>query len=269
MHKRRLVFTLLFGDGSFHLSRNFRLQAIGDVDWLERNYAFERTAAAIDELVMIDVSRGGADRDAFEHALRRITRTAFVPITAGGWVRTEADAQRLLASGADKVLVNGPALEDPALVEALARRYGAQCVVAAVDVARGSDGEYEVRVAAGGRPLPGSAREHLDRVAALPIGDLYLNSIDRDGTGQGYDLAVLDLLPADVGVPVVMAGGPGNWRHLAEGLADPRVDAVATAHLLNFVGDGLLRAREQLVDSGYDLPLRTTDVRDLRNAAVS
>lgn len=88
-----------------------------------------------------------------------------------------------------------------------------------------------------------------------PVGELYLNSIDRDGTGQGYDMQVLDLLPTDMPKPVILAGGVGNAAHLAEGLADRRVDATATAHLFNFVGDGLKQARLSLIKGGVDLPI--------------
>ena len=83
---------------------------------------------------------------------------------------------------------------------------------------------------------------------------MYLNSIDRDGTGRGYDLGMLDLLPANISIPVIFAGGVGNASHLAQGLANPQVDAVATAHLFNFIGDGLKKARKSLVFSGIELP---------------
>jgi cyclase len=90
------------------------------------------------------------------------------------------------------------------------------------------------------------------------VGELYLNSIDRDGTGQGYDFDLLDQLPVDCSVPVILAGGVGNGQQLAVGFADPRVDAVATAHLFNFVGDGLQRARQTLMDQGANLPVWPT-----------
>jgi cyclase len=133
-----------------------------------------------------------------------------------------------------------------------------------VDLVRSDPAGFEVRVDGGQRALSGSARERLVMLQEKPIGDLYLNSIDRDGTGQGYNLDVLDLLPKDFGVPVILAGGAGNTNHFESGLRDDRVDAVATAHLLNFVGDGLHKARENLIARGVHLPVRDIDIRDLR-----
>jgi cyclase len=264
MLKKRLIFTLLFNNGSFMLSRNFRLQSIGDLDWLQRNYVFTNISAAIDEIVVLNVSRGEPDGERFRDALRHLTESCFIPISAGGWVRTVEDARLLLRSGADKVVVNTPLALDRGLVSDLAAEFGTQCVVASVDLAKSPDAGWQVRVEGGQRTVPGPAHEWLSSLADQPIGDLYLNSIDRDGTGQGYHLEMLDQLPKGFAVPVIMAGGAGNSTHLEAGLRDSRVDAVATAHLLNFVGDGLIKARRNLIDSGIPLPVRSVDIRDLR-----
>lgn len=111
--------------------------------------------------------------------------------------------------------------------------------------------------------MEGSAAYWIEQVTNNAVGEIYLNSIDRDGTGQGYDIHLLDHLPREMPKPVILAGGAGNSTHLAEGLADPRVDAVATAHLFNFVGDGLKRARQLLIADGIDLPI--WDIRLLEN----
>ena len=95
----------------------------------------------------------------------------------------------------------------------------------------------------------------LSRLDNFPVGEIYLNSIDQDGTGNGYDLDILNILPSGINKPVVFAGGVGNSKHLAAGLSDPRIDAVATAHLFNFIGDGLKKARNDLIEIGYDLPI--------------
>jgi len=264
MLKKRLVFTLLFSNGSFMLSRNFRLQRIGDLEWLQRNYVFSNISEAIDELVILNVSRNEPQMDQFLSMLKELTRTCFIPIAAGGWVRDTNQAQQLLRSGADKVVLNTPIFWESGLVEQLAGQFGRQCIVASVDLARSETVGFEVRVDSGQRALPGGARERLNWLQEKPIGDLYLNSIDRDGTGQGYDLEVLDLLPQDFGVPVILAGGAGNANHLEVGLRDDRVDAVATAHLLNFVGDGLHKTRGNLISRGIRLPVRDSDIQDLR-----
>jgi cyclase len=245
---KRIIFTLLYGEGAFHLSRNFRLQRIGDADWLERNYDFSRVGFAIDELVVLDVSRGARSPEDFAATLIRTTRSCFAPVAAGGGVRTVDDARRLLRSGADKVVVNTATAEDPGLATDLARAFGAQCVVASVDAVRTEAGHVAV-VDRGGREV-GPLRAHLDRIGSLPVGELLLTSVDRDGTGQGLDLGLLDEVPASVRCPVILSGGIGFSSHIHEGLTDPRVDAVATANLLNFVGDGLERARSETRDHG-------------------
>ena len=107
----------------------------------------------------------------------------------------------------------------------------------------------------GGRLQDGSLGDWLTNLMDLPIGELYLNSMDRDGTGQGYDFALLDHLPRPMPIPVILAGGAGKYQHLADGLSEQRVDAVATAHLFNFVGDGLEHARIGLIGSGHNLPV--------------
>jgi len=255
MLKKRLIFTLLYNQGQFMLSRNFRLQKVGNLDWLQTHYNFSQISFSIDELIVLDVSRGERNVEAFCTALKTLAEGCFVPVAAGGGVRTLEQARVLLRSGADKVVVNTPVYDSRAFIGELASEFGQQCVVAAMDVKRMPDGSYSTWVESGSRCLEGTATAWIEQVTQSAVGELYLNSIDRDGTGQGYDMQVLDLLPTDMPKPVILAGGVGNAAHLAEGLADRRVDAVATAHLFNFVGDGLKQARLSLIKGGVDLPI--------------
>ena len=254
MLKKRLIFTLLYNQGQFMLSRNFRLQKVGDLKWLQTNYNFSHISFSIDELIVLDVTRGVRDTKAFCDALKALAEGCFVPVAAGGGVRTIGHARTLLRSGADKVVVNTPLYENDPFINELASEFGQQCVVASMDIKRAPDGSYQAWAECGSKCLEGSATHWIARVTNNAVGEIYLNSIDRDGTGQGYDLQLLDLLPQDMPKPVILAGGVGNATHLAEGLADPRVDAVATAHLFNFVGDGLKQARQSLIAGGVDLP---------------
>lgn len=255
MLKKRVIFTLLFADGSFMLSRNFRLQRVGDIDWLQRNYNFSDVAFYIDELVVLDVSRGKRDFDLFCETLRQIARGCFAPIAAGGGLRDLESARQLLRSGADKVILNSALIEDPALVLSIAQEFGQQCVIASLDVKRDSDGTYQTYISNGECRVDASASDVLGRDTQKMIGEIYLNSMERDGTGQGFDFETLDLVPKDCHLPVILVGGVGNARHLAEGLSDHRVDAVATAHLFNFVGDGLKKARIQLSEESKSLAI--------------
>lgn len=253
MLKKRIIFTLLYDRGFFMLSRNFRLQKVGDLRWLEKNYNFSHIAFSIDELIVLDVSRGERDVACFCEHLKALTKGCFVPIAAGGGIRTVEHARMLLRSGADKVVINTPLFDKPGLINEMASEFGQQCVVASLDVKKSSTGNYQVWIENGSRYVEGSMAEYLNRMSESAIGEVYLNSMDRDGTGQGYDLKMLEHLSEGMSQPIILAGGAGNVHHLAEGLSDTRVDAVATAHLFNFVGNGLELARQHLYQKQFDL----------------
>jgi cyclase len=248
--KKRLIFTLLYEKGSFVLSRNFRTQKIGDIEWLGRNYNFAKVASHIDELIVINVSRDPEFDDHFRYTLSELLSGVFVPITAGGGVRSLLDAESLFAAGADKILVNYAIHHDVDLVRSLAEKYGQQAVVGSLDV-RVIDGTHHVF------SDKGSAPESLGNYHALMdaghIGEVYLNSIDRDGTGNGMDVSSLSVLGASSPIPVILSGGAGKPAHLSEAIASPAVNAVATANLLNFVGDGHRKTRVAIRNSGIDL----------------
>ncbi len=229
------------------------MQRVGNLDWLLRNYNFEHIAFFIDELVVLDVSRSERNSDLFGETLKAIAANCFMPIAAGGGVRSLDQARRLLRSGADKIVINSPLFGQPVLVEKLTQEFGQQCIVGSVDIKRELNGQYRIYTHHGTLPIEEQPQVAMRWLNERLVGELYLNSINQDGTGQGYDFSLLDQLPADCQVPVIMAGGVGNGRHLAQGLSDPRVDAVATAHLFNFVGDGLQRARESLVSQRVGL----------------
>lgn len=248
--KKRLIFTLLYEKGSFVLSRNFRTQKIGDVQWLHNNYNFAKVAPHIDELVLIDVSRDPTFSDHFRSTLSELLSGVFVPLTAGGGVRNLSDAESLFAAGADKILFNRAIHHDPSLVVALADKYGQQAVVASLDV-RNIDGHPQIFGDKGTTPESSDSYRRL--VGEGHIGEVYLNSIDRDGTGNGMDVNITGVLGGSSKIPVILAGGAGKPTHLAEALSFPEVNAVATANLLNFVGDGLRKAREAIRHSGIDL----------------
>jgi len=251
--KKRVIFTLLYDNGSFMLSRNFRLQKVGDLQWLKKNYNFSNVAFSIDELIVLDVSRGNRNIKLFCDHLEALTEGCFIPIAAGGGIASVDHARMLLRSGADKVVVNTSLFQDPLLIQQLAAEFGQQCIVASIDARRDHELSYQIMSQNGANPIESSLDAWLKKLINFPIGEFYLNSMDRDGTGQGYDLGLLAQLPKNLTAPVILAGGAGKFLHLAEGLTDPRVDAVATAHLFNFVGDGLEKARRSLIDMGFNL----------------
>lgn len=252
MLKKRVIFTLLYANGNFMLSRNFRLQKVGDLRWLQKNYNFAQTAFSIDELIILDVSREDRDPEKFGYHVSKIAEECFVPIAVGGGIRSVEQVRNLLHTGADKIVVNTLLDTDPDAINDIAAVFGSQCIVAAVDVKRSAN-DYSVWTENATKHQAVTLNEWLNRILQLPIGELYLNSMDRDGTGQGYLLELLDSLPNPMPIPLILAGGAGNHQHLSAALSNDRVDAVATANLLNFVGDGLMKSRNALIDAGFDL----------------
>jgi imidazole glycerol-phosphate synthase subunit HisF len=263
MLKKRLIFTLLYNGGDFMLSRNFSLQKVGNLNWLKKNYDFSRISYSIDELIILDVTRENRNLDEFCDALKALTNGCFVPIAAGGGITDVESARKLLRSGADKVVVNSALFAKNSFISNLASEFGQQCVVGSVDIKTSLNNEYEVWSQNGSNYEVGPAKDWIEKVVTNPVGEIYVNSIDKDGTGQGFDLNLLKLLPKEMNKPVILAGGAGNASHLLAGLRDQRVDAVATANLFNFVGDGLKNARQTLVSSGIVLPM--WDVNFLEN----
>ena len=259
MHKKRLIFTLLYEDGNFVLSRNFRLQNVGDINWLKNNYDFSHISFSIDELIVLDVSRGERNIVEFCESLKILAEGCFAPITAGGGVTTVSSVKKLLRSGADKVSINSAIFKDTDFLYEVSSEFGEQCIVGSMDVKADDEGIYQVWSQNGSR-IEGEASEWINRFYDLPIGEIYLNSIDRDGTGNGYDFNLLNLLSKLPKKSTILAGGVGNAAHLAAGLVDSRIDAVATAHLFNFIGSGLKNAREYLVTEGVSLPIWNSEI---------
>ena len=182
-----------------------------------------------------------------------MAKGCFAPIAAGGGIRKLSDARQLLRSGADKVVLNSALFDDPKFVTELAQEFGQQCVVGSIDIKRGDDENYHIFTHNGMNLMHEQVGNLLGQLPEKSIGELYLNSINQDGTGQGYDLKLLDLIPQKLNFPTILAGGAGHSGHLVNGLLDERVDAVATAHLFNFVGDGLKKARDSVRLQDVDL----------------
>jgi cyclase len=252
MLKKRIIFTLLYADGNFMLSRNFRLQKVGNLDWLKKNYNFSHISSYIDELIIFDVSRNERNIDKFCKVLNALTDGCFVPITAGGGIRKFDDAKYILRSGADKISINTLLFSDLLLVKELVSNFGKQCVVGSIDLKK-THGEYQILTDSGKRVVEKDILSLLSFLEKDYIGELYINSINQDGTGQGYDLDLLENIPNNMSIPLILAGGVGNALHLLEGLKNSKVDAVATAHLFNFIGDGLRKARQIILDEDIQL----------------
>lgn len=252
MLKKRLIFTLLYNSGIFSLSRNFRLQNVGDIKWLNENYNFDYISKYIDELIILDVSKSQRDINKFSDILKRLTEKIFVPISSGGGITNYKYAKILLDSGADKVIINSSLFTNTNLINNLASDFGRQCIVGSIDLKK-EDSEYKVYIKNGVEKIEKNNNEIINILKKCQIGEIMLHSIDRDGTGQGFDFKSLSFLNEDFNLPIIISGGAGNARHLIEGLKHNKIDAVSSSHLFNFVGDGLKRAREEAINSKITL----------------
>jgi imidazole glycerol-phosphate synthase subunit HisF len=210
-------------------------------------------AEGADELVFLDITASSDSRPIVLEMVRRVAEAVFLPFTVGGGVRSVEDADALLRAGADKVAVNTAAVQDPALLERLSRRFGAQAVVLAVDARRRGAGAWEVFVHGGrtatGRDAVEWAREAADRGA----GEVLLTSMDRDGTRDGFDVLLTRAVAEAVGVPVVASGGCGSVAHMAEVLTEGRASAALAASIFHFGEIRLREAKAGLRERGIEV----------------
>jgi cyclase len=206
-------------------------------------------ADGADELVFLDISASPEARQTTLEMVGRVAEALFIPFTVGGGIRTVADAGATLRAGADKVSVNTAAVRDPSLVSRLAESFGSQCVVAAVDVRR-SDGRLAVMVNGGREETALEAIDWVRRLESLGAGEILLTSMDRDGTGEGYDLPLVRLAADAVSIPVIASGGAGRLEHLAEAI-EAGAHGVLAATIFHYQGSSLPEARAYLRERGY------------------
>ena len=209
--------------------------------------------AGADELVFLDITATHEKRDTIVELARRTADDVFVPFTIGGGIRSVADAQAVLDAGADKVAVNSAAVARPALLDELARQFGAQCVVLAVDAKARDDGGWAVHVAGGRTPTGRDALEWIGEAVERGAGEILLTSIDRDGTNAGYDLPLTQAVAAAVAVPVIASGGTGTLDHLVDAL-QAGADAVLCASIFHYGAHTVAEAKDHLAAAG--IPVR-------------
>lgn len=219
--------------------------------------ALRYDAGGADEICFLDISASPDGKATIVDVVERTAACVFVPLTVGGGVRAVGDVERLLLAGADKVSINTAALATPTLVDQAAARFGNQAIVVAVDGKRRPDGGWEVYSHGGRTPTGKDAIAWCREVADRGAGEILLTSMDRDGSGAGYDLefvrAVVDAVP----VPVIASGGVGTLAHLADGLAVGGADAVLAASIFHYGHHTIAEAKAFLADRG--LPIRRVD----------
>ena len=220
-------------------------------DPVEQAQAYD--AAGADELCFLDIGASHEGRGTIIDVVRRTAEVCFMPLTVGGGVRSAEDARALLLAGADKVAVNSAAVARPEVVADIAARFGSQCVVASVDARRTGD-RWEIFTHGGRNPTGIDALEHAVRLATLGAGELLVTSMDRDGTRDGYDLALTRAIADAVNIPVVASGGVGNLDHLVEGVREGHASAVLAASIFHFGQYSIADAHAALRAAG--LPAR-------------
>lgn len=204
-----------------------------------------------DELVFLDITASSDRRATVVDMVYRVAEQVFIPFTVGGGVRTLDDARSLLRAGADKVALNTAAVERPELISEIAAEFGSQCVVVAVDARRRDDEEgWEVYLHGGRTPTGVDAIEWTTRAASLGAGEILLTSMDRDGTGLGFDHLLNARITASVDVPVIASGGVGTLEHLVDGVVEGGVDAVLAASIFHFGTHTIAEAHEALARAG-------------------
>ncbi len=210
-------------------------------------------AEGADELVFLDITASSDDRPIVLEMVRRVADTVFLPFTVGGGVRTVEDAEALLRAGADKVAVNTAAVDRPVLLTDLSRRFGSQAVVLAIDARRRKDGSFEVYVHGGRTPTGRDAVAWAREGVARGAGEILLTSMDRDGTKDGFDLALTRAVAEAVSVPVVASGGCGTVAHMAEVLTEGRASAALAASIFHFGEVRIPDAKAQLRRDGVEV----------------
>jgi cyclase len=254
MFKVRVIPCLDVKDGRVVKGVNFvNLRDAGDP--VEAAIAYD--AAGADELCFLDITATHENRGIMLDVVRRTAEACFMPLTVGGGVRTIDDIKTLLRSGADKVSINSAAVSRREFVKEAAEKFGEQCIVVAIDAKRvkraGSD-RWEI-FTHGGRNSTGiEAIEYAQEVVSLGAGEILLTSMDRDGTRQGFDLALTQAIADSVPVPVIASGGVGNLDHLVEGIRQGHATAVLAASIFHFGEFTIRQAKDHMVRAG--LPMR-------------
>ncbi len=208
-----------------------------------------------DEITFLDITASSDQRDIILHVVEQVADQVFIPLTVGGGVRAVADVRRLLNAGADKVSMNTAAVDNPQLVADASAKVGSQCIVVAIDAKAVAPGKWEVFTHGGRRATGLDAVRWARQVQGLGAGEILLTSMDRDGTKNGFDLALTRAVSEAVDIPVIASGGVGNLQHLADGILQGRADAVLAASIFHYGEYTVREAKQYLRERGIEVRL--------------
>jgi cyclase len=210
-----------------------------------------------DEITFLDITASSDERETMVHVVEQVAGQVFIPLTVGGGIRTVEDIRRLLNAGADKVAINTAAVFNPEFVKEAAERFGSQCIVVAIDAKQVTDNppKWEIFTHGGRKPTGIDAVEWAKRMVAYGAGEILLTSMDRDGTKNGFDLALTRAVADAVHVPVIASGGVGNLEHLAEGVIEGHAEAVLAASIFHFGEYTIEEAKRCMAEHGIEVRL--------------
>jgi cyclase len=250
MLSKRIIACLDVRDGQVVKGVQFQqLRQAGDPASLARRYNVE----GIDEIVVLDVTATLEGRQALARTIAAVAREIFLPLAVGGGIRSEDDAAAVIDAGADKVSVNTAALRDPALISTLARRYGSQAVVVAID-ARRQEGRFAVYVRSGQAAAARDAVEWAREAAERGAGEILLTSMDRDGTKAGFDCDMTAAVSEAVNIPVIASGGAGTFEHFVDVFTIGRADAALAASIFHYAESSVAGLKQHL--RAHGIPVR-------------
>ena len=253
---KRIIYTLFYKESNFYLSRNFRLQKVGDIDWLKNNFGFGETCHYIDELMIILVKPLPSEEDynTYFKDVNELRKKIFVPITLGGGIRSLDQARKFFLNGADKILINTVFFQNHKVLKKISNNYGSQAISLMIDYNIDSNkNERTVYIECGTKKDAKLDSNLLLKILKSNCGEIILNSIEQDGTGAGLDVGVLNFIDNNFDKPLLMMGGSGKPDHLTEILKNKKVSGVVTANLFNFLGTGLEISRNMAINSGIKL----------------
>ena len=249
--KKRLIPALILRDGAVVRSVGFTHTNV--IHWKPLTAIDFFNKWAVDEIVLIDVSRDTGKRELFYQTVDGLSRKCFVPLTVGGWVTSTDEVKALLRLGADKVVINTHAVRHPEFISECARIFGSQCIVVSIDVRRSPEGSAEVFIDRGRERTPLLAVEWARQAEQLGAGEIFLTSIDREGGGKGYDLALVREVATAVTIPVIAFGGAFTWQHLVDGIVEGGADAVSAANVFHFTEQSTRKAKQFMREAGIDV----------------
>lgn len=248
MLKKRLITVLTLNEGVLFRTKLFEPDYRYTLNFVD--------AWSIDEIILLDITRTGIRyRERFVEKVNEFASKCFVPLSAGGGVRTIDDFHALLGAGADKVVVNTGAVESANLIGAAAERFGSQCVVVSVDARLSRAGGYEVYTHCGSVPTGLCPAVWARRAQDLGAGEMLITSIERDGSLEGYDNRLNRLISDAVSIPVLCCGGAGRWQHFVEGFGQGGVSGVCTTNIYHFTETSIRSAKTYLHEAGIDVRL--------------